>query len=365
MLYDDLLKTSLVKNNMFSEGFRRKRPYYVKSYHPVIVEGLQERKTNPTPHPFPEMNNFQNIFTPIRSHSNVRTTWGGELKIPLPTHSCQQDSLAVRSLCQQTGGSQWACCSLQQAVDSFQSILSYYHSTEIQIRAFSPILRIISTFATLRYPGKSQLKSERYRSSSLLTYPLVITNKGKRSRHMLLMFHHHARKENERFRQVFFVVFYQQNFTVLGWFLPQPPLKTNKQKTCSSSAKWDTQFLHKLHMIFPAAANQEPLYSPLLHGSSIQKLLILISVTRQKCNSNGNKSCSFRASRKTDACHLATSTAAPTPLCLSSLWRNTAHPWLRMHFCRTFLQELSLAACTAYLMLRWSSTECLSHYRDI
>lgn len=69
MLYDDLLKTSLVKNNMFSEGFRRKRPYYVKSYHPVIVEGLEERKTNPTPHPFPEMNYFQNIFTPIRSHS--------------------------------------------------------------------------------------------------------------------------------------------------------------------------------------------------------------------------------------------------------------------------------------------------------
>lgn len=47
MLYDDLLKTSLVKNNMFSEGFRRKRPYYVKSYHPVIVEGLEERKNKP------------------------------------------------------------------------------------------------------------------------------------------------------------------------------------------------------------------------------------------------------------------------------------------------------------------------------
>lgn len=230
MLYDDLLKTSLVKNNMFSEGFRRKRPYYVKSYHPVIVEGLQERKTNPTPHPFPEMNNFQNIFTPIRSHSNVRTTWGGELKIPLPTHSCQQDSLAVRSLCQQTGGSQRACCSLQQAVDSFQSILSYYHSTEIQIRAFSPILRIISTFATLRYPGKSQLKSERYRSSSLLTYPLVITNKGKRSRHMLLMFHHHARKENERFRQVFFVVFLPAKLYSFGMVPPPTPLENKQTK---------------------------------------------------------------------------------------------------------------------------------------
>lgn len=305
---------------MFSEGFRRKRPYYVKSYHPVIVEGLEERKTNPTPHPFPEMNYFQNIFTPIRSHSNVRTTWGGELKIPLPTHSCQQDSLAVRSLCQQTGGSQWACCSLQQAVDSFQSILSYYHSTEIQIRAFSPILRIISTFATFRYPGKSQLKPEHHRSSSLhlLTCPLVITNKGKRSRHMLLMFHHHARKENERFGQFFLFAFTSKTLQFLDGSSP-PPLKTNKWKTCSSSARWDTQFLHKLHMIFPAAANQEPLYSPLLHGSGIQKLLILISVTRQKCNSNGNKSCSFRASRKTDACHLATSTAAPTPLSLQSV----------------------------------------------
>lgn len=66
--YHDLLKTSLAKNNTFSEGFRGKRAYYVV-LHPVIVEGLQERKTNPTPHPLPGMNYFENTFTPITSHS--------------------------------------------------------------------------------------------------------------------------------------------------------------------------------------------------------------------------------------------------------------------------------------------------------
>lgn len=145
---------------------------------------------------------------------------------------------------------------------------------------------------------------------------------------LLMLFHHHAKKENARFGQLFT----SKTLQFSDGFPPPPPLKTNKQTTCFSSAKRDTCFLHKLHMTFPAAVNQELLHCPFLH-----RLLILI-VTLQKCNWNGNKSCSFRAWRKTVASHLATSTAALT---VSSPWRNCT--WLRMHFCRTFLQKLSLA----------------------